>query len=96
MESRPTSVLLIENEPAWRRRLEDALRSAGVVEVSPIDSFHEAERVLPKLDLLHFSFAVLDVRMRKHLFDQGGLPEPWLRPAALPRSLPLMWRAIRG
>jgi signal transduction histidine kinase len=26
----------------------------------------------------------------------GGLPQPWPRPAVSPRSLPPMWRAIRG
>jgi hypothetical protein len=27
---------------------------------------------------------------------QGGLPEPWPRPAVLPRSLLLMWQATRA
>jgi CheY-like chemotaxis protein len=73
MDARPASVLLIENEGPWRRLLEDALRGSGVGDVKTIESFSEAERVLAKIDLYQFAFAVLDVRMRKHLFDQGGL-----------------------
>ena len=73
MELGPGSVLLIDNEPMWLRRLEAALTAAGFGEVVAIDSFSDAEKALTRLDLMRFDFAVLDIRMRKHLFDQGGL-----------------------
>jgi len=66
-------VLLVENEPEWEARLSGVLRAHGFEAAVVLQSFTEAERELQRLDLLPFAFAVVDVRMRRQLFDQGGL-----------------------
>ena len=67
------SVLLVENEPEWESRLTTTLSSCGISSVKTIRSFNEAEKNLRRLDLIPFSFVIIDVRLRKQLFDQGGL-----------------------
>jgi hypothetical protein len=73
MDREPLTALLIENEPSWESRLLAVLREQGITEVRVLRTYAEAERELRDLDLLPFAFAVVDVRMRKQLFDQGGL-----------------------
>jgi putative transposase len=50
------------------------------------DDLHRATSAICELCCIKCSIA----------FDASGLPELWPRPAVLPRSLPLMWRAIRA
>jgi CheY-like chemotaxis protein len=66
-------ILLIENEPAWIARLQSALSDAGFNDVVTCQSYANAEREIPKLRLEDFAFALVDVRMRRPVFDQGGL-----------------------
>lgn len=73
MSAESTEALLIENERAWEVRITAALRESGIGRVTTLGSFAEAEKVLREIDLLRFAIAIIDVRMRKQLFDQGGL-----------------------
>jgi CheY-like chemotaxis protein len=64
---------LVENEPEWEARLAAVLRDRGFDPATILRTFTEAEREVQRLDLLPFAFAVVDVRLRRQLFDQGGL-----------------------
>ena len=66
-------VILIENEPFWMERLTAALTDSGFNEVVTFDSYTKAQRELPRLKSENVVFAVIDVRMRRPIFDQGGL-----------------------
>ena len=66
-------ILLIENEIAWIERLQSALFSTGFDDVVTLESYTRAERELPKLNLKDFVLVLIDVRMRRPVFDQGGL-----------------------
>ncbi|MBI3418357.1 MAG: response regulator [Verrucomicrobia bacterium] len=66
-------VILIENEPSWMQRLTAALAEAGFDEVVTFESYTRAERELSKLKTDEYALALIDVRMRRPVFDQGGL-----------------------
>jgi hypothetical protein len=66
-------VLLIENEPQWEAQLSAILRDRGFGPATILRTFTEAEREVQRIDLIPFAFAVVDVRLRRQLFDQGGL-----------------------
>jgi DNA-binding NtrC family response regulator len=66
-------VILIENEQAWVERLKAALTDAGFEHIVLLENFTKAERQLPRLKLNEFALALVDVRMRRPVCDQGGL-----------------------
>lgn len=66
-------VLLIENEITWIERIQSALFSTGFDDVLTLENYTKAERELPKLNLEDFVLVLIDVRMRRPIFDQGGL-----------------------
>jgi CheY-like chemotaxis protein len=66
-------VLLVENEERWQISITAALKRAGVRDVVCYTTYTEADRELKTIDLDRFQFAILDVRLRKQLFDQAGL-----------------------
>ncbi len=67
------SVFLVENELEWENRLTSSLSASGIDSVTTIQSFNEAEKIFRKIDLIPISFAIIDVRLRRQLFDQSGL-----------------------
>jgi TIR domain len=73
MTVHPPTVLLVENEPEWEKRFTASLNSSGIGSVKTIRSFNEAEKTLQRIDLIPISFVIIDVRLRRQLFDQGGL-----------------------
>ena len=73
MKDTGKTALLIENESIWVERLSTLLQDMGITQIEVLKSYTEAEKALRNLDLSLFTFAVVDIRMRRQIFDQGGL-----------------------
>ncbi|MSU37329.1 MAG: response regulator [Pedosphaera sp.] len=66
-------VILIENEEHWIETLSAALAEAGFSDILVLKSYTKAEEELTRIVPNECTLALIDVRMRRQLFDQGGL-----------------------
>lgn len=65
------TVMVVDDDQLWLSRLREILSPS--CDVLSFDSFETAERFIGSADVTKVSAAVVDVRLRKQIYDQGGL-----------------------
>lgn len=89
-------VLLIENETGWVDKIINILDKFGSCEIKVVNSYDEAEILLSEGDISQFAAAIIDIRMRKPIYDQGGLALLDLIKAIRPEIPTLILTAYAG
>jgi len=69
----PLRILLVDDEEYWLKALRTVVEGAVCAEVTCIDSYEEAAALIETEAVFSFSLAIIDVRLREPIFDQGGL-----------------------
>lgn len=66
-------VLVVEDEEDWQRQITSILHHHCPCDVVLLDDYGKADQFVTAQDLSGFDAAVIDVRLRKQVYDQGGL-----------------------
>lgn len=66
-------VLVIDDEEEWRLKLASIVETHTDCQPVLVRSYSAADRLVTSEDMTTFSAAIIDVRLRKQIYDQGGL-----------------------
>jgi len=66
-------ILIVDDEQEWLSQLDTAFHTHISCETVLLDSYDAADQFITTHDLAEYSAAVVDVRLRKPIYDQGGL-----------------------
>lgn len=66
-------ILIVDDEAPWLLRLSSVVSNYVSCETVLLDSYEAADRYVTSGDLTTFSAAIIDIRLRKQIYDQGGL-----------------------
>lgn len=66
-------ILVIEDEKNWQDKLSNTLKEHCACNIKLIDTFREADIFVQSNDLSDFKAVLIDVRLRKQIYDQSGL-----------------------
>ena len=66
-------VLLIEDECEWVDKISGYLAGNYSCNIKTLYTYNEADYYLSKENIKKYHAAIIDVRMREQIYDQGGL-----------------------
>jgi CheY-like chemotaxis protein len=66
-------IIIVDDEEEWRSKLSKIVADHVPCEILTFASFESADRYITINDMTTISAALLDIRLRKQIFDQGGL-----------------------
>ena len=66
-------VLIVDDEKEWLTKLSSVVSGHTHCEIVQLDSYEEADKYVTSHDVTELTAAVIDVRLRKQIYDQGGL-----------------------
>ncbi|MGD9365558.1 MAG: hypothetical protein PVH87_07680 [Desulfobacteraceae bacterium] len=72
-ELQRAQLLLIEDDPEWQAILLSTVTRYGPIDITTLTEYEEADQFIASRELKEFDAAIVDVRLRKQIYDQGGL-----------------------